>query len=127
MPLASRPPRPDHPAPRRGGLARTLTGLWVVLHLLLVTGAPVLDAAVGHSDSVVAHWEDSEGGDCPTSHGSDECQICQVVTKARALAAGGVATAIPETAAQQRADHAHLATPRFAFLDGHSSRAPPLG
>lgn len=104
-----------------------LTGFWVVLHLLLVTGAPVLDAAVGHSDPVVAHWEDSEGGDCPTSHGSDECQICQVVLKARALASGGAAPAIPATADQQRAEGTRAATPSFAFLDGHSSRAPPLG
>jgi hypothetical protein len=104
-----------------------MAGVWVVLHLLLVAGAPVLDAAVGHADQVVAHWEDADGGDCPASHGADQCQLCQSVVKARALSGGDAAPAIPESSEQLRAERARAATPTFAFLDGHSSRAPPLG
>lgn len=117
----------ERPAPRRRGLARALAGVWVLLHLLLVAGAPVLDAAVGHADRVVAHWEDADGSDCPASHGADQCQLCQSLVKARALASGDAPPAIPESAQQQRSERARLATPALAFLDGHSSRAPPLG
>ena len=97
MRFLPRTPRSDRPASRPGGWARVLTGLWVVLYLLMVAGAPVVDAAVGHAGQVVAHWEDSEGGDCPASHGAEDCQICQVVVKSRALAANAASPAIAET------------------------------
>lgn len=114
-------------APRRRGWARAMTGVWMVLHLFLVAAAPAVDAGVGHTEQVLAHWEDSDGGDCPTSHGAEECQICHLVVKARAQASNSVATAIPATADQQVPERARPAPPSFAFLDGHSSRAPPLG
>lgn len=127
MRFLPRTSRSDLPASWRGGWARVLTGIWMVLHLLLVAGAPVADAAMGHADQVVAHWEDSEGGDCPTSHGAEDCQICQVVVKSRALAASAASPAIAQTAEQQRSERARAVVPGFAFLEGHSSRAPPLG
>lgn len=127
MPSSPASSRSQLSAPRRGGSARVLTGVWMVLHLLLVAAAPAVDAGIGHTDPVVAHWEDADGSDCPTSHGAEECQICHLVVKARAQASNAIAAAIPATVDQPASERARLAPPSFAFLDGHSSRAPPLG
>ncbi|HRQ79074.1 MAG TPA: hypothetical protein PLY94_10805 [Gemmatimonadaceae bacterium] len=120
--LAALPPRSR---PARGPLARLLVGLWLVLHVFTVAAAPVADGFVDHRDEVVVHIEDVDGGKCPPAH-SDACDLCQFSHGLRAIAAGSAGIGLPAVERRSPTPAAALALPAdFAFLDGHSSRAPP--
>jgi len=129
MPTASSATKPERRAPRgRGRVARALAGLWLLFYVGLVGASPVADAFVDHGSDVVVHVEDAEGGHCPASHGDQLCEICQFATGLRALqseadvslSAAGRASALAPGARGTAAVELH-------FLDGRSSRAPPLG
>jgi hypothetical protein len=119
-------PATHGPAFRRGPFARLLAGVWMVVHLLIVAAVPVADAHMGHTDEIVAHWEDAEQSDCPASHPAGDCQLCQVLVSARALPAQS-ATPVLLAAEGSRlpAGYERVAL-AASFLAGHSSRAPPL-
>lgn len=121
---AQSPSRPAAIASGRGPLARVLTGLWMALHLLVVAAVPLADAQTLHADEVVAHWE-SEGAECPTSHGADDCQLCQLLVAGRALPATATAPALPARPAARIPSGLELAAVAAAHLDGLGSRAPP--
>lgn len=61
----------------RAGLARVVVGAWLAVHGFAVMAAPVADALAGHTDSVVAHWEDAQDTSCPPLHDPATCQLCQ--------------------------------------------------
>ena len=112
----------------RGAFARLLASLWLALYVGVVAGAPVADGFVDHDEQVVVHVEDADAGDCPASHGSEACDICQVAQGLRAMPALASAE-IPVAAERGRvAPGARGVAPvELNFLDGRSSRAPPLG
>lgn len=115
------------PALRRSGLARVVVGLLAVFQLMVGAAVPVLDAEAGHHQPVAAHIEDASQDGCPASHDAESCQLCQIHTAARVLP---VAPAVPALPAVER--HSVLVAHRAVavatgFLDGHGSRAPPLG
>lgn len=124
--LAQRPRRSAHSG--RGAFGRLLAGLWLVLYVGVVAGAPVADGFVDHDEQVVVHVEDADAGDCPASHGSEACEICQVAHGLRAMPTLASAE-IPVGAELSRvAPGARGVAPvELNFLDGRSSRAPPLG
>lgn len=110
----------------RGILARAVAALWLVLHVFTVAGLPVVDGLADHPDAVVAHIEDADGGNCPASH-DDSCDLCQVAHGLRALAAAPAGYGLPVVERRAPAPHGVLTHPgAFAFLDGNSSRAPPV-
>jgi len=115
------------PAFRRGPLARVLAGLWMVLHLAVVAAVPVADAYVGHTDEIVAHWEDAERSDCPASHPAGDCQLCQVLVSARALPAHSATPVFLGAGVPRPPAGRERVAVAATFLSGHSSRAPPLG
>lgn len=129
MPTASSATKPERRASRvRGRVARALAGLWLLFYVGIVGVSPVADAFVDHGSDVVVHVEDAEGGHCPASHGDQLCEICQFATGLRALqsqadvtvgAISGSARVAPGTRG--------AAAVELHFLDGRSSRAPPLG
>jgi hypothetical protein len=125
MPYAPLRSVPVSVAPRRGPLARVLAGAWLLLHLALVAGAPVIDAGIGHADQVVAHWETEGGTNCPPSHGAEDCQICHLVGAGRAVAASGQPTLAPAESGADLPANWQAATGSLAFLDGHAPRGPP--
>jgi hypothetical protein len=99
----------------------------MVVHLLVVAAIPVADAFAGHTDEIVAHWEDAERSDCPAEHPAGDCQICQLLVSGRALPAPSATPAF-EGARETRLPNGHDRIVAAAtFLAGHSSRAPPLG
>jgi hypothetical protein len=102
-----------------------LAGLWLVLHVCVVAVSPVADGFADHSDAVVQHIEDADGGECPTSHG-DLCELCHFAHGLRALEARGADVCVPAATPQVRAPATAVALPTaLEFLDGRSSRAPP--
>lgn len=111
----------------RGVVWRVLSGLWFLFYVGLVAGAPVADGFVDHGQQVVLHIEDADGGHCPDSHG-DACDICQLAHGLRAVAAPA-SIEIPRIAdAGAPATGVRGVAPlEMHFLDGRSSRAPPLG
>jgi len=112
----------------RGALARVLSGLWLLLYVGMVAGAPVADGLVDHHETVVVHIEDADGGDCPTSHGPEACEICQLVNGLRAVLAPASLDIEFAAAEASVASGARGTAPvALTFLDGRSSRAPPLG
>ena len=115
------------PALQRGTLARLFAGLWMVVHLLIVAAVPIADAHMGHTDEVVAHWEDAEQSDCPASHPVGDCQLCQVLVSARALPAQSATPMFMEAEGSRLPIGHERAVFAATFLAGHSSRAPPLG
>jgi hypothetical protein len=102
-----------------------LAGLWLVLHVFTVAALPVADGFADHGTAAVAHFEDADGGTCPASH-AHGCDLCQFAQGLRAI--GGAESDFLLPAAD---DGAALPQGRLtvlgdlAFLDGHSSRAPP--
>lgn len=111
--------------PARGPLARLLVGLWLVLHVFTVAAAPVADGFVDHGEEVVVHIEDVDGGQCPPAH-SEACDLCQFSHGLRAIAGGPADLGLPMVERRSPTPAAAVALPAdFAFLDGHSSRAPP--
>ena len=127
MANAQRIPDTATPATTRGAVSRVLTGVWMALYLLVGAALPVADAQTSHADEVVWHWEDSERNDCPASHAADHCGLCHLVLGGRALPASATATLVPMDRRSEAPEGAAQVTPRLAFLDGRSSRAPPLG
>lgn len=129
MPFRPSSIRLRRPALRgRGVLARALASLWMVLYLGMVAAAPVADGFVDHDQPVAMHIEDAEGGDCPASHSGEACDICQLAHGWRAaIAAADVA--VPAAADRDGSDAAarDVAVAPLTFLEGRSSRAPPLG
>lgn len=122
-------PSPAAPLPRsrpaRGPLARLLVGLWLALHVFTVAAAPVLDGLADHGKDVVLHIEDVDGGHCPPDH-SDVCDLCQFSHGLRAIASGPAGLGLPAVERRSPTPAAALVLPAaVAFLDGHSSRAPP--
>jgi hypothetical protein len=111
----------------RGVLARALASLWMVLYLGMVAAAPVADGFVDHDQPVAMHIEDAEGGDCPASHSGEACDICQLAHGLRAVLAPQTVV-IPSAAALEIAalGARGVAPVELSFLDGRSSRAPPL-
>ena len=108
-------------------MARAAAGVWLLLHLFMVAAIPVADGAVSHTDRVVVHIEDADGGNCPASHGPEHCTLCQYAHGLRALP--GTAESAPAAlpAAEQAPIAARQTRPVAAsFLAGHSSRAPPV-
>lgn len=107
-------------------LARVMAGMLLVLQGFVVGVVPVLDTAADHSDEVVVHIEDAQHNDCPSSHGADDCQLCQVLSSLRGLP--GVVGALPQPTGP-RAVAVPLdvvdGAPALGFLAGNSSRAPP--
>ena len=96
----------------------------MALHLLVVAAVPLADAQTLHADEVVAHWE-SEGAECPTSHGADDCQLCQLLVAGRALPAATAAPIVAPRLAERIPSGLELAAVPAAHLDGLGSRAPP--
>lgn len=126
--LAPLSPKP-RPAPKgRGVLGRALAGLWLLFYVGLIAGAPVADGFMDHGQQVVLHVEDADAGHCPASHGSEACNICQLAHGVRAVATP-VSIEFPRAAdAGAPATGARGVAPiELHFLDGRSSRAPPLG
>lgn len=112
----------------RGTVARVLAALLAVMQLGGAALAPVADAVGGHHEQVVLHIEDADGGDCPASHGEADCTLCQLAHGARAVLPTSPALAAASIRASASCVPGALgvaAAPRF--LDGRSSRAPPLG
>lgn len=111
----------------RGSLARVLAGLWLVLHVFVVAGAPVADGMVDHAEQVVVHVEDADGGPCSSSHGPEACDLCQLAQGFRGVASQAKGLDVPHVAQQAGQPTSRLTAPAaFEFLDGHSSRAPPV-
>ena len=109
-----------------GALARVLVGLWLVLHVFVVAGAPVADGLVDHADAVVVHMEDADGGPCSSSHGPEACDLCQLAHGMRGLAGQAKELTAPVVARAATLPTSRATHPvAFEFLDGHSSRAPP--
>lgn len=96
------------------------------MQLGLAGGLPLLDAAVEHPDTPVSHVEDASGGDCPASHGH-HCDICQLLAGARALPLPAGHPSVVDVERRQPAPQSQHLVASAVFLDGHSSRAPPLG
>lgn len=116
---------PDRRRLARGPLARVLAGVWLLLHVFTVAALPVADGLADHSDAVVAHIEDAEGGHCPASHHAS-CDLCQFAHGLRAVAGDAGAYAIPAVSRQSLPPVGTVTLPGdLAFLDGHASRAPP--
>lgn len=116
-------------APRgQGPLARLFAGLWMLLFVAVVAGAPVADGFVEHGEPMVVHIEDANGGHCPASHGADVCELCQLAQGLRAVLAQADVE-IPETddIVGTAPGARGVAPVELQFLDGRSSRAPPLG
>lgn len=91
----------------------------------MVAALPMADGLTDHRDAVVAHVEDADGGDCPSSHG-ESCDLCQFAHGMRALVATESGLHTPVIARRASVPDARFVVPAdFAFLDGHSSRAPP--
>lgn len=112
--------------PLQRPLARVLAGLWLVLHVFAVAGLPVADGFADHGEAVVVHVEDADGGDCPSPHG-ESCDLCQMAHGLRALEARGAELRVPTVERQVLAPARALAHPAaLEFLDGRSSRAPPV-
>lgn len=112
---------------RRGAFARLCIGLWLALQLGITGGLPALDAAVEHPETPVSHIEDASGGDCPQSHGHGDCDLCQLLGGVRALPLTGAAAGAPLAARELPPPESRQVVAHAVFLDGHSSRAPPLG
>lgn len=112
----------------RGRLARLVSGLWMLLYAVTVAAAPVADGLVDHHEQVVVHIEDANGGDCPSSHGPEACDICQLAHGLRAVLVPATLTIprLSDAVSRPVADVATLSA-SLHFLDGRSSRAPPLG
>jgi hypothetical protein len=112
----------------RSVLARVLSGAWLLLYVGLVAGAPVADGFVDHGQEVVLHVEDADGGHCPASHGAEACDICQLAQGLRAISTPLVIE-LPRVAdvGTVAVGVRGVAPAELHFLDGRSSRAPPLG
>ncbi len=116
---------PDRRRLARGPLARVLAGLFLLLHVFTVAALPVADGLADHSDAVVVHIEDAEGGHCPASHHAS-CDLCQFAHGLRAVASDAGAYGIPAVSRQSLPPVDALTLPGgLAFLDGNASRAPP--
>lgn len=112
----------------RGAFSRLFAGLWMVLYLGVVAVAPVADGLMDHHDQTVLHVEDADGGHCPPSHDGEACDMCQLAHGLRALAVPPLAEISRLTDAGHAATAARgIAATELSFLDGRSSRAPPLG
>jgi len=110
---------------RRARLARVAGRVWMMLYLVLTAAMPLADAGVDHRTEVAAHWEDAEGPECPTPHGADTCEICQLLTGSRGLPSRAApALAVIDGAKQPTPSTADAAPGRWV-LDSQSSRAPP--
>ncbi len=129
MPFLSSAQPASRPAVRgRGPLARLVAGIWLLVYVGLVGATPVADAFVDHGAEVVLHVEDADGGHCPASHGDELCQICQFAQGLRAVQAPSGVVLVSDVAASASAPGARGTAPSdLQFLDGRSSRAPPLG
>lgn len=109
-------------------LARAVAGVWMLLHLLVVAGVPVVDGLADHESPSAAHIEDLGNTECPTQHaGHGACDLCQIVKSGRVSVAAVTALPVPSltTTATPTRDRAN-APVALVFLDGRSSRAPPL-
>lgn len=127
MPAARRRPAFAH-ASFRGPWARVLTGLWMLLHLAVVGGAPLADGLVDHEAAAVVHVEDADGGDCPTPHDAEGCHLCQLAHGLRAVLVEPPTATAPALAQSVQPTAERLdASSSLAFLAGRSTRAPPLG
>lgn len=111
----------------RGPLTRVLAGLWLVLHVFMVAGAPVADGLMDHANKVVVHVEDADGGPCSSSHGGEACDLCQLAHGFRGVVAQAKGLDVPKVALAVGQPTSRVTAPAaFEFLDGHSSRAPPV-
>lgn len=109
-------------------MARLVAGIWLLFYVGLVGATPVADAFVDHGSEVVLHVEDADGGHCPASHSDELCQICQFAQGLRAVQAASAVVLAEDVAASASAPGARgTAAGEMHFLDGRSSRAPPLG
>jgi hypothetical protein len=117
---------PSLPRRSRGALARVLAGLWLVLHVFTVAGLPVADGFVDHGDAAVAHFEDADGGTCPADHGTQHCDLCQLLQAGSAFqCSADTLMDAPVTEADRR-PAADVVLPRHAATRvGRSPRAPP--
>jgi hypothetical protein len=109
-------------------VARAVAGVWMLLHLLVVAGIPVVDGLAEHDSPTVAHIEDLGNTDCPTQHaGHGACDLCQIVKSGRVAVASVPGLPVPAvtSVATPTRDRAN-APVALVFLDGRSSRAPPL-
>lgn len=122
-------PRTVRPgAPRRGVFARLCVGLWLALQLGITGGLPALDASVEHlAEAPVSHVEDASGSDCPQSHSHADCDLCQLLGGVRALPVAAAPAAAPRATRELPPPESRRVAAQAVFLDGHSSRAPPLG
>ncbi len=115
-------------APSRTGLARAVVGAWLAVHGFVVAAAPVADALAGHTESVVAHWEDAQDQSCPPLHDPATCQLCQQVTSA--LSDGPVDRVAPAVVVRQAAvgpQEPGLGAAPAVLPGGASPRGPPRG
>jgi hypothetical protein len=104
------------------------SGLWLLFYVGLVAAAPVADGFMDHGEQVVLHIEDADGGHCPDSHGGDACDICQLAQGLRAVAAPiSIEMSRVADIGTPAAGARGVAPVEMHFLDGRSSRAPPLG
>jgi hypothetical protein len=110
----------------RGSLGHLLAAALLVLQVFVVGVVPVLDATTDHVERVVVHVEDAQQGDCPASHDSEDCRLCQVLSAMRGMPTEGGSMPVPMAArAFPQPVDAEDRVPSLVFLAGNSSRAPP--
>lgn len=129
-PLNIVPLPPNHPsrpfsARRQSGWVRALAPLVVALHLFLAVAVPVLDAQAAHADRVVVHIEDAQQSDCPASHTTEDCQLCQLLTSTRFGASTALAPLPPALQASPRPEDGTRQGQPAPAIAGGGSRAPP--
>lgn len=101
--------------------------LAMLMQLLVLLGAPVLDARVEHVGEVAVHIEDAQDPSCPQAHLADDCGLCQLQAASR-LALGRVVPAPAAVLRRALAPHGDAAVAVSSAAVSHlGSRAPPRG
>lgn len=106
---------------------RVLAGVLAALQLFVGAAVPILDAEAGHHQPVAMHIEDATQDSCPAAHDAASCQLCQLLTAVRGFAAGPGVPDLPAIARRVAPVADQPVALAAGFLDGHASRAPPLG